>query len=86
MCVIIVCTVARGYIRSSPRRGARPSYGPDRSGPPGARTRAGRVLRHVQHATAVISPDGTAITGAWEGSADGDRWTRDFAVSYAKLG
>ena len=39
-----------------------------------------------QRFTAVISPDGTAITRAWEGSADGDRWTRDFAVSYAKLG
>jgi hypothetical protein len=42
---------------------------------------SGRLVQADRAAT-----PGPAITGAWEGSADGDRWTRDFAVSYAKLG
>jgi hypothetical protein len=31
-----------------------------------------------------ISGDGKAITGAWEGSADGKTWKHDFSLTYIK--
>jgi hypothetical protein len=37
-----------------------------------------------QRYTAVISGDGTTITGAWEGSADGREWKHDFGLTYIK--
>jgi hypothetical protein len=37
-----------------------------------------------QRYTGVISEDGTTITGAWEGSADGRDWKHDFALAYIK--
>jgi hypothetical protein len=33
-----------------------------------------------------ISDDGTTITGAWEGSADGQSWKHDFGLTYIKTG
>jgi len=35
-----------------------------------------------QRYTGQISADGTTITGAWEGSADGQTWTHDFGLTY----
>lgn len=32
-----------------------------------------------------ISGDGTRITGAWEGSADGQEWKHDFGLTYLKV-
>jgi hypothetical protein len=37
-----------------------------------------------QRYTGVISGDGTAITGAWESSADGRRWSHDFGLTYTR--
>jgi hypothetical protein len=52
-------------------------------------TQDGALLFQHVRAEALSTPtsaaDGTAITGAWESSADGVRRARDFAVSYAKL-
>jgi hypothetical protein len=39
-----------------------------------------------QRYAGVFSADGTTITGAWEGSPDGNRWTHDFALNYTKIG
>lgn len=39
-----------------------------------------------QRYAGVFSADGTTITGAWEGSSDGNGWTRDFALNYTKIG
>jgi hypothetical protein len=39
-----------------------------------------------QRYAGVFSADATTITGAWEGSPDGNRWTRDFALNYTKIG
>jgi hypothetical protein len=39
-----------------------------------------------QRYTGVISRDGTTITGAWEGSADGREWKHDFGLTYIKAG
>ena len=33
-----------------------------------------------------VSPDGTVIAGAWEASADGRDWKRDFGLTYFKVG
>ena len=32
-----------------------------------------------------ISGDGTTITGAWEGSTDGQEWKHDFGLTYIKV-
>jgi hypothetical protein len=37
-----------------------------------------------QRYAGVFSDDGT-ITGAWEGSSDGNEWTHDFALNYTKI-
>ena len=37
-----------------------------------------------QRYTGQISSDGAAITGAWEGSADGQAWKHDFGLNYVK--
>lgn len=37
-----------------------------------------------QRYTGVISDDGNRITGAWEGSPDGQEWKHDFALTYIK--
>jgi hypothetical protein len=42
--------------------------------------------RFWQRYTGVISADGTTITGAWEGSADGQDWKHDFGLTYIKAG
>jgi hypothetical protein len=34
----------------------------------------------------MVSDDGTVIAGAWEKSADGLGWERDFGLTYIKLG
>lgn len=39
-----------------------------------------------QRYTGMISDDGTAITGAWEGSPDGRQWRHDFGLTYIKTG
>jgi hypothetical protein len=39
-----------------------------------------------QRLTATVSPDGTAIEGRWEQSPDGEGWTTDFDVTYARRG
>ncbi|HEY6276813.1 MAG TPA: hypothetical protein VIX86_10825 [Streptosporangiaceae bacterium] len=39
-----------------------------------------------QRYTGVISADGTRIEGAWEASADGQEWKRDFGLNYLKVG
>ncbi|HEX3514828.1 MAG TPA: hypothetical protein VHT26_12595 [Trebonia sp.] len=39
-----------------------------------------------QRYTGVISADGAAISGAWEGSADGQDWKHDFGLTYLKDG
>jgi hypothetical protein len=39
-----------------------------------------------QRYTGQISADGNTITGAWEGSADGQTWTHDFGLTYVKAG
>jgi hypothetical protein len=33
-----------------------------------------------------VSPDGMVIAGAWEASADGRDWSRDFGLTYFKVG
>jgi hypothetical protein len=38
-----------------------------------------------QRYTGVISADGTTITGAWEGSPDGQDWKHDFGLTYIKM-
>jgi hypothetical protein len=37
-----------------------------------------------QRYTGEFSADSTTISGAWESSADGNRWTHDFALNYTK--
>lgn len=37
-----------------------------------------------QRYTGLISDDGNTITGAWEGSADGQEWKHDFGLTYIK--
>jgi len=37
-----------------------------------------------QRYTGVISDDGKTITGAWEGSADGQEWKHDFGLNYRR--
>jgi hypothetical protein len=37
-----------------------------------------------QRYTAVISDDGTTITGDWHGSPDGREWKHDFGLTYIK--
>jgi hypothetical protein len=39
-----------------------------------------------QRYTGHISGDGNTITGAWEGSADGQEWKHDFGLSYLRVG
>jgi hypothetical protein len=39
-----------------------------------------------QRYTGVISDDGTTITGAWDGSPDGQEWKHDFGLTYIKTG
>ncbi len=39
-----------------------------------------------QRFNGVFSADGNTISGAWEGSHDGDRWKHDFALTYIKVG
>jgi hypothetical protein len=39
-----------------------------------------------QRYTGEMSEDGTTITGAWEGSADGQEWKHDFGLTYIKTG
>jgi len=39
-----------------------------------------------QRYSGVVSDDGTAIQGSWEGSADGREWKHDFGLSYIKIG
>jgi hypothetical protein len=39
-----------------------------------------------QRYTGVISADGNRITGAWEGSPDGQEWKHDFGLTYIKAG
>ncbi len=38
-----------------------------------------------QRYTGQISEDGDTITGAWEGSADGQEWKHDFGLTYIKV-
>jgi hypothetical protein len=38
-----------------------------------------------QRYTGRISSDGNAITGAWEGSADGQEWKHDFGLRYLRV-
>ena len=38
-----------------------------------------------QRYTGRISDDGNTITGAWEGSADGQEWKHDFGLTYVKV-
>jgi len=38
-----------------------------------------------QRFTGEISRDGSAIKGAWEGSADGREWKHDFGLDYVKV-
>jgi hypothetical protein len=33
-----------------------------------------------------VSDDGTTIDGQWESSADGQQWTRDFGMTYTRIG
>jgi hypothetical protein len=37
-----------------------------------------------QRYTGLIAGDGNTITGAWEGSADGQDWKHDFGLTYIK--
>lgn len=39
-----------------------------------------------QRYAGVLSADGRTITGSWEGSSDGNRWTHDFDLNYTKVG
>jgi hypothetical protein len=39
-----------------------------------------------QRYAGLISGDGSTITGAWEGSADGQEWRHDFGLTYIKTG
>ena len=39
-----------------------------------------------QRFAGVFSSDGTVITGAWEGSSDGNAWTHDFGLNYTRVG
>jgi hypothetical protein len=39
-----------------------------------------------QRYSGVVSDDGTVIAGAWEKSADGLEWERDFGLTYIKVG
>ena len=39
-----------------------------------------------QRYTGTISDDGHKITGAWEGSTDGQTWKHDFSLTYIKAG
>ncbi|MFE6171925.1 hypothetical protein [Streptomyces sp. NPDC056464] len=39
-----------------------------------------------QRLTVTATPDGTTIEGRWEQSADGERWTTDFDVTYVRTG
>jgi hypothetical protein len=39
-----------------------------------------------QRFTGVTSGDGSAIKGAWQGSADGSAWKHDFGLTYIKAG
>jgi hypothetical protein len=41
--------------------------------------------RFWQRYTGLISSDGNTITGAWEGSADGQDWKHDFGLTYTKV-
>lgn len=60
-------------------------YGPSRWA--SSRRRSGRrTIRCRWSFTAVFSPDGSAIDGAWGRSGHGAAWEHDFAVSYAKVG
>lgn len=38
-----------------------------------------------QRYTGLIAGDGNTITGAWEGSADGQDWKHDFGLTYIKV-
>jgi hypothetical protein len=38
-----------------------------------------------QRYTGVIAEDGSTITGAWEGSANGDAWKHDFGLTYIRI-
>ena len=42
--------------------------------------------RFWQRYSGVVSDDGTVIAGAWEASADGRDWKRDFGLTYFKVG
>jgi hypothetical protein len=41
--------------------------------------------RFWQRYTGEIADDGTAIKGAWEGSADGREWKHDFGLTYIRV-
>jgi len=41
-------------------------------------------LHFCQRFTATVSDDGSAITGEWQTSADGQQWQRDFGITYTR--
>lgn len=43
-------------------------------------------LEFCQRFIGSVSADGTLIDGEWQSSADGQRWTRDFGLTYTRIG
>jgi hypothetical protein len=43
-------------------------------------------LDFCQRFAATIGDDGTTIDGEWHSSADGREWTRDFGLTYTRIG
>jgi hypothetical protein len=41
-------------------------------------------LHFCQRFTAAVSDDGSAITGEWQTSPDGQQWQRDFGMTYIR--
>ena len=41
-------------------------------------------LHFCQRFTATVSDDGSAITGEWQTSPDGQQWQRDFGITYTR--
>jgi len=44
------------------------------------------ALDFCQRFTARLSDDGATIDGEWQHSQDGQRWTRDFRLTYTRIG
>lgn len=43
-------------------------------------------LEFCQRFTGTLSDDGDVISGEWQASADGNEWTRDFTLTYRRIG